>query len=189
MRAPLKLLCSCRSTSFGEPVDHQIGHVCVDLSGELDETRRNVEFARLPGQVERIDRDAVPAEAGAGIERHKAEGLGLGRVDDLPDIDAHRGVDLLQLVDERDVDGAKDVLRQLDRLGRRRRGNRHGPDDEGGIERIRHGERVRTVTTDDLGNVRCAEMRDCPGPPAPANRRGRSPSRFSAPSPAPGWAA
>ena len=36
----------------------------------------------------------MAAEAGAGIEGHVAEGLGLGRVDHLPDVDAHRGVDL-----------------------------------------------------------------------------------------------
>ena len=42
-----------------------VRHVLVDLARELDEPRREVELARLPGEVEGVDRDAVAAEAGA----------------------------------------------------------------------------------------------------------------------------
>ena len=66
-----------------------------------------------------------PPRPGPGIERHEAERLGLGRVDHLPDVDAHGVVDHLQFVDERDVDGAEDVLGELDRL-RRLRATRPG---------------------------------------------------------------
>ncbi len=45
------------------------GIACVDLAGELDEPRRHRVLAGQPRQVERVDRDAVPAEAGAGVER------------------------------------------------------------------------------------------------------------------------
>ena len=101
-------------------VDHVDGCAGIHLAGQLDEARRHAVLARLPGEIERIDRNAVPAEPGPRIERHEAERLGLGCVDHLPDIDAHRGVKIdLELVDERDIDGAEDVLGQLHRLRRR----------------------------------------------------------------------
>ena len=84
---------------------------------------REVELAGLPREVVGVDRDAVAAEAGAGLERREAEGLRGGRVDDFPDVDVHPVAQLRQLVDERDVHGAVDVfeqvLGQLGRLGRR----------------------------------------------------------------------
>ena len=61
-----------------------VRHVLVDLAGELDEPRREVELARLPREVERVDRDAVAAEARAGIERHEAERLRRRGVDRPP---------------------------------------------------------------------------------------------------------
>ena len=42
---------------------------------------------RFPGEIERIDRDAVPAEPGPRIERHEAERLGRRGVDDFPDVE------------------------------------------------------------------------------------------------------
>ncbi len=82
----------------------EVRHVVVDLAGELDEARREVVLARLPREVVGVERDAVPAEAGAGLERLEAERLGGGGVDDLPDVDAHPVAELRELVDERDVD-------------------------------------------------------------------------------------
>ena len=49
--------------------DDVLGHGAVDLAGQLDEAGVQAVLARLPGQVERIDRDAVAAEAGAGVIR------------------------------------------------------------------------------------------------------------------------
>ena len=43
----------------------EVRHLLVDLAGELDELRVEAELARLPREVERIDRDAVAAEARA----------------------------------------------------------------------------------------------------------------------------
>src|SRR5262249_50108107 len=66
---------------------------------------------------ERVDWNAVSPQTWAWIERLEAEGLGLGGVDDLPDVDAHAIVEDLQLVDEGDVDGSIGVLQDLTRLG------------------------------------------------------------------------
>src|SRR5205823_8892567 len=102
----------------------------VDLPGELDELGVEVVLARLPREVERVDREAVAAKARPGLEAHEAERLRRSRVDDLPDVEAHPVAELRKLVDECDVDRAEDVLEQLRQLGRLRRG-----DGEDGVER------------------------------------------------------
>ncbi len=164
---------------LAQPRDHMGRHRGVDLARKLDEARGHAVFPRLPGEVERVDRDAVPAQTGAGIEWHEAEGLGGRRVDHLPDIDAHGVVDQLQLVDESDVDGAEDVLGDLHGLGRLRVGHTHDPVHHAGIEGLRrgrppppHGPR-RSWESTASGTSRC------PDPPARARSPGGSPD--------PGW--
>ena len=58
-----------------------------------------------------------PPRPGPGIEWHEAERLGLRRVDHFPDVDAHRVVDDLQLVDQRDVDARGRCSPELDGFG------------------------------------------------------------------------
>ena len=99
----------------------------VDLAGELDELGREVVLARLEGEVERVDRQAVAAHPRAGLEAHEAVGLGRRRVDHLPDVDPHPVAEHRELVDERDVDRAEDVLEQLRHLRRLGRGDRRRP--------------------------------------------------------------
>ena len=55
---------------------------------------------------------------GTGLEAHEAVGLAAGGVDHLPDVDAHPVAEHGQLVHQRDVHGAEDVLEQLRELGR-----------------------------------------------------------------------
>jgi hypothetical protein len=74
-------------------------------------------LAGLVGEVERVDRQAVAAHPRAGVEAHEPERLGGGRVDDLPDVDAESLAEHRELVHERDVDRAEDVLEQLGELG------------------------------------------------------------------------
>src|SRR5262249_32808310 len=78
---------------------------------------------RLPREVEGVDRDAVSAEPGPRLEAHEAERLRRRSLHDLPDVDAHPVAELRELVDERDVDRAEDVLEQLRELRRFGRGN------------------------------------------------------------------
>src|SRR5207249_3005939 len=65
----------------------------------------------------RIDGDAVPAEAGAGVEGLEAEGFGFGGFDDFPDVDAHVGEDDFEFVDQGDVDAAVDVFEEFGGFG------------------------------------------------------------------------
>ena len=97
------------------------GHRKVDVAGELDEAIDEVELAGAPRQVVRVDRDAVPAYPGTGREAHEPERLRGRRVDDLPDVEVHPLAQQGELVDERDVDVAEDVLKELGHLCRIRR--------------------------------------------------------------------
>ena len=56
-------------TSFSAsitPDNHVLRHARVDLAGQFDEPRGQLVLAGQPAQVERVDRDAVPAQAGPG---------------------------------------------------------------------------------------------------------------------------
>ncbi len=102
-------------------LDHIVGHVGVDFARQLDEARAEVELLGLPGEIKRVDGDAVPAESRAGIKRLKTEGLGLGRIDHLEDVDVHALAELLEFVDQCNVHASVNVFQQLSHLRRRRR--------------------------------------------------------------------
>ena len=102
-----------------------VGHGLVELPGELDELHGEVELACAPGQVERVDGQAVAPHPGPRLEAHETERLRRRRVHDLPDVDAHPVGEHRQLVDEGDVHGTEDVLQQLRQLGGVGRGHRH----------------------------------------------------------------
>src|SRR4029077_6293131 len=95
---------------FGDRINDVIGHGGVDFTGKFDEARGEVVLAGFPGKIERVDRDAVTAEAWAWIKGHEAEGLGGGGVDHLPQIHAHAEAEEFKFVDESDVDAAEDVF-------------------------------------------------------------------------------
>ena len=88
--------------SVGDQLEHVLRHALVDVRRELDEARLEPVLLRLPGEVERVDRDAVPAQPRPGIERHEAEGLGRRRVDHLPDVDLEVVAEERQLVHQAD---------------------------------------------------------------------------------------
>ena len=109
---------------------------------------------RLPAEVIGVQGDAVAPQAGAGIEGLEAVGLGLGGVDDLPDVDAHTVAENGQLVDQADVDVAVGVFQNLLHLRHRRGGNRGDvPVQNGPVD---HGDDLHGVLSNgahDLGGV------------------------------------
>ena len=98
-----------------------LGHRAVDVVGERDEARLVAVETHLPGEVQRVDGNAVPPDSRPRVEGHEAEGLGGGGLDDLLGADletlAHEG----ELVGQRDVHVPEDVLVELGQLGHHRR--------------------------------------------------------------------
>ena len=85
----------------------------VDLARGADQAGC---FRRAVDDEPGIDRDAVAADAGAGLQDVDAR-MAVGQLDHLPDVEAHAVADHRQLVGEGDVDVAEGVLGQLDQLG------------------------------------------------------------------------
>ncbi len=129
-------------------------HGAVDFARKFHEARFLSDLPRLPREIKRINRDAMTAEAGAGIKRHEAERLGARGGDDFPNVNVHRGINALEFVDERDVDAAKYIFQQLRRLGRAAVGDRHQIADGAAINFPRRVEAGWRVAADDLGNLR-----------------------------------
>jgi len=127
----------------------------VDLARQLDEFGGLLVLAGLPGQVERVDGYAVPAQPGPRVERLEAERFRAGGRDHLPDVYAHRVEDHLQLVDQGDVHATVDVLDDLGRLGDLARRDRDRLFDHGRIEGMRHGQTLRAHSPDKLRSGAC----------------------------------
>ncbi len=72
---------------------------------------------RFPGQVERIDGNAVPAQPGSREEGHEAERFGGRRFNHFPDVDPHAVAHHGHFVRQADVDHPERVFQQLDHLG------------------------------------------------------------------------
>lgn len=95
------------------PVHDVLGHGGVCLQGEADEVGR---LGVVADQEPRVDRDAVAADARAGVEDVHARVL-VGDADDLGDVHAADAADLGELVGEGDVHRAEGVLDDLGHLG------------------------------------------------------------------------
>src|SRR5690554_361160 len=115
---------------IGYLLHHPVGHVVVDFACQLDKAGIDAIFPGLPGEVEGVDRDAVPAQSRAGGVGHEAEGLGGRSLDHFVDIDAHAvGYDL-HFIDQADIHRPVNVFQQLAHL--RYAG---AADRDGGIDR------------------------------------------------------
>ena len=137
-----------------QTMHHIHRHGGVHLAGQLDELGVLPILACLPREVEWINRDAMPAKTGAGIESHVAERFGLRGVDDFPHVNAHRGIDLLEFVHQRDVHAAEDVLEQLGRLGGTAGRDRHDGLDGLAVKLDRALQAGRRKAADDFGDLR-----------------------------------
>jgi hypothetical protein len=100
-----------------DPDEDVPGHPLVLLHGQVDQPGIELQRARLPRQVQRVLRNARTAWSHPRIEGLEAVGLGGGRGDDLPDVDAHLMGEHRHLVHQPDVDQPVAVLQQLGELG------------------------------------------------------------------------
>ena len=70
-------------------IHHVIGHVQVDFAGEFNKPRAEIEFLGLPGQIKRIDWDAMASQPRPRVERLESERLCGCGFDNFPNIDTH----------------------------------------------------------------------------------------------------
>ena len=133
--------------------DHVVGHLAVDVSRQFNEAGFDAGLLGLPGEVERVDRNAVPAKSGPRVEWLEAEGLGGGGVDHFPDVDPHTVAHHGELVHQADVDHPVSVLEQLHHLGDAGGADRHHSVQRLGIERRACFGAGGRDAADDLGDV------------------------------------
>ena len=129
-------------------------HAGVDFAGSFNQAGVVIKLTRLPREVERVERDAVAAEARARIKRLETVRLRLGGLDDLPDVDAHAVADDGHFVCKADVDVAVGVFEQL--LHFRHGGGRNFINAAGqnaAVKRRRDFRRVFADAADDLRRV------------------------------------
>jgi hypothetical protein len=87
-------------------------HVAVDLTRQLDKAGVIVQRLELPGKIEGVEGDAVPAHARPRCELHEAVGFGRRRVDDLLNVNPQLVAHDRRLVDQRDVYRPESVFRE-----------------------------------------------------------------------------
>src|ERR1700674_1242408 len=124
-------------------------HGRIDFTREFNETRGEIVFLGFPGEVKRIDRNAVAAQSRSGVEGRVPKRLAAGCIDHFPDIDVHAIRKKLELVDKRDIDRTIDVLEELDQFGCPRGGNRYDAIDNLSVEDLAHFETIRRNTAYD----------------------------------------
>src|SRR6266481_9748665 len=93
-----------------------------------------VVFLGFPGEIKRVNGNAVSAQPWPGIKGLEAKRLGGGCRNHFPDVDAHAQAEQLEFIDQRDIYAAVDVLQQFGHLRRRRRRYRDRPMKDGAIE-------------------------------------------------------
>src|SRR3984957_11536681 len=140
--------------SSSDRVHDVIGHRRVHFAGQLNKTRGEVELARLPRKIIRIDRNAVPPEARTGVERHEPKWLCGGGIDPLPNIYSHAQTEHLQFVDQRNVDATEDVLEQLGHFRGSRGANGHDAGYNLRVDRLRGAPARWIHAADDFWNLR-----------------------------------
>ena len=135
-----------------------VGHRRIHFAGELDEARGEIVFASLPGQIVRIDRDAVAAEAGAGIKGHEAERLCGGAIDNFENVKVHAQAKLLEFIHERDIHAAENIFEQLHHFGGARGADGNHFRDDLRVESRGGASAGRIHATHYFGNLREAEL-------------------------------
>ena len=89
----------------------------VHFTGQFDKAGVYAVFACFPSQVERVDRDAVAAQAWTWVISNEAEWFGCSGIDDFVNVDTHFVGNNFHLVHQADVYGAVDVFQKFGQLG------------------------------------------------------------------------
>src|SRR6478672_7282162 len=114
---------------------------------------------RLPRQVMRVKRDAMTADARAGIEGHETEWFRRRRTDDFPCIDAQSIANLRHFIGHADIDRAEGVLPKLAGFGNAGGGYSMHFVNDLSVQKRRGLSRIFRNSTDDLWNVMRLKLR------------------------------
>src|SRR5450759_5882794 len=126
----------------------------VNVVGELHEPDTSSKASLdPPGQVRRVDRQAVATDSWPRREPHVSERLGRGRVDGRPDVYAEVMRVHRKLVHEGNVYVPEGVLQQLRELGFLAGGRSDSHLDKGGVEALHRLQRGGVDAGHDLGCV------------------------------------
>src|SRR6056297_3121714 len=145
--------------SFESTLNHVTWHIGIDLTRQLNKSGRLLHFTCFPGEIKRIDWDAVPTESRSGSKFHKSEWFGACRIQYLVDIDSHGGINNFKLINHSNIHRAKNVFRKLYCFSRFGVTNRYSLNDSRIIHRTGKHERFVTVSADHFWNLGCVEVR------------------------------
>lgn len=141
-----------RSEQAADALGHVTANPIVHLPRGVDQIRVVTHALGFVQQVIRVHTDAMPADQ-TGPERQEIP-LGAGGFEHIERVDAELVEDQRQLVDQRNVDVALDVLHHLGRFGHADRFGAPGAGrDDAGVERIHRVGGVRCGAGGDLANV------------------------------------
>src|SRR6185503_429381 len=120
---------------------------------QFDESRVEVPLLGLPRQIEGIDGNAVSPAARPRIKRVESERFCRSRFNHFPDVQVHPQTQELQLIYQRDIYAAVDILKQLGHLRSSRGSDLDGAVEDGSIEQTRKLRCLRAQPADDFRNV------------------------------------
>ncbi len=116
-------------------------------------------FTRFPGQIERVDRNAVSAKARTRIECHESVRLRFRGVNHFPDVDAHLVAKNRHLVRQRDIDVAECIFIDFLQLSYRRAGYFvYFPFEHGAVHGCGHFRAIRRYAADYFRGILCVEV-------------------------------
>src|SRR4030095_10300393 len=136
-----------------------IWHLRIYLFGKRNEPCLEPVHPRFPGQVMRVERNAVTANSGTRVESHEPEWLGSSGLNDLPGIYSEGVAELRHFVDQPYVDRSEGVLEQFACLGHTCRADLMDLVNDCTIGCHSNLSARTTHSTNDLGNIVRMELR------------------------------
>ena len=117
----------------------------------------------------------MPAKSGPGVEWHVAKRFGLGGLYDFPDVDIHLAKYHLELVDQRNIHGAENILRELYGFGGFGRAYRDGNVNDCAIELLHQARMQGPRHPPQPWEYLMCEIRRCPDLRVPGRIREKNP--------------
>ena len=104
----------------GNLTDNVARHISINLIGNLDEARIEIQRLQFPRKVKWINGNAMPTQTWTRIKRHVTKGLSLRRFNDLPHINSKLVTHDCNLINKADVNRPKCIFQQFNHFSRLR---------------------------------------------------------------------